>query len=146
MLSAAVWKILQKQARLEGSTTYMSASVGANRTCGKSNRRLLSLVSETRGWKCRCPPLSKSRGKVCNGGTVGGWPGGVWDGLSEMLMLYTLSSATRDPPCFLFETAWYARVYQISRPYTCGGSFFTPDLCNCWGPGLMGYPRKPVGM
>ena len=100
----------------------MSASMDANRLCGKANRRLLGLVSETGGCKFRYLPFSKSRGKLYNVGTVGGWIVGVGGGLAVMFMLTTRSSTTIDPSCCLFETARSAHVYQSARPYMHGGS------------------------
>ena len=100
----------------------MAAYVGAKHLCGPENRRMLIILIEIGGRKCCCPPCSKIYYKVCNGVTIGGWPGCVEGGLAATLMLLTLSSATRDPPCCLFGTAWSACVCQISCTYTHGGS------------------------
>ena len=49
-------------------------------------------------------------GEVYNGGTIGGWLGGVGGGMTETLMFPTLSYATRGPMCCLFKTSWSACI------------------------------------
>ena len=86
MLCTVARKLSQKLARLEGSTSSMAASVDAKRPYEQEERRLLDLVSEMGGRRCRCLPLSKICCGLNNGGTVGECLGGVGGGMVEMLM------------------------------------------------------------
>ena len=132
ILSAAAQKLYQRRARLEWSTTSMAASVGEKFPCRQAKRRLLSLVSNMDSQECRCLPLSQRRGEVCNSRNVGVWLGGAGGWPEATLMLPTLSSTTKDPSCFIFRTAWSARICQRSQPYTCGGSLCPPALGHYW--------------
>ena len=64
----------------------MTAPVDVKRPYARAEWRLLDLVSDMGGWRCRCLSLSKNHGGVHNGGNVGEWIGGVGGGLVATLM------------------------------------------------------------
>ena len=97
-------------------------------------------------WKCCCLPCSKSGGRLYNVGIVGGWIGCIGGGLVVTLMLPTLYSTTRWLLCCLFGTTWSACICQISWPYMPGGSLCPLCLGQCWWPGLLVYPKRPLGL
>ena len=101
----------------------MAAPLDVNRPYAQVERCPLDIIIDIGGQRCRCLPRSKNSGGVHNGGTVGGWLGGVGGGVVAILTYPTLSSFTgglAGCPC---GTAWSVRVCQNNLPYMRGGAF-----------------------
>ena len=79
----------------------MAAPLDVNRPYAQVERCPLDIIIDMGGQRFRFLPRSQNSGGVHNGGTVGGWLGGVGGGLETTWMLPTLSSVVIGPLCCL---------------------------------------------